>query len=74
MAGIPYHGQSIRDKKYLYVEWSNEEAGELAATALYDLVWDPQGNRNVAYQPEYADAVKKMAGRHKAGWQEELPD
>jgi len=72
--GIPYHGHAIRSTDYLYVEWFNENTGELAATELYDLQKDPQENKNVVAAPEYAEAAKQMAERLQNGWPAELPE
>jgi arylsulfatase A-like enzyme len=72
--GIPYHGHAIRSDEFLYVEWFNENTGDLAATELYDLTKDPQENVNVVSDPEYADNVMEMADRLKKGWKAALPD
>jgi len=56
------------------VEWLNEETNELAAIKLYDLRNDPDENRNVAGNAEYATVVDKMKAQLKAGWQAALPD
>lgn len=71
--GIPYHGHAIRSNDFLYVEWINENSGELAATELYDLKKDPQENKNVISDPGYAEVVNDMAKRLHTGWKGELP-
>jgi arylsulfatase A-like enzyme len=71
--GVPYHGYSIRTLDFLYVEWINENTGELAATELYDLQKDPQENRNVILESDYTEIVAEMAERLKAGWKAALP-
>jgi arylsulfatase A-like enzyme len=71
--GIPYHGHSIRSNDFLYIEWINEETGELTAKELYDLQKDPLENKNVVSLPEYSEDVDEMADRLKIGWKGELP-
>jgi arylsulfatase A-like enzyme len=71
--GIPYHGYAIHSADFLYVEWKNENTGELAAAELYDLQKDPMENRNVVSESQYANVVENMAKRLQTGWRGELP-
>ena len=71
--GIPYIGYSVRNEKYLYVEWINWTNQKKAAIELYNLLEDPNENSNIATDNANEEIVKQMAAQLKAGWRNALP-
>ena len=71
--GKRYMGYSMVTSEYHYVEWrpwdeTTKTAGELAAVELYDLISDPDENINIAGFPEYAETIRGLSEKLKAGW------
>ena len=60
-------GYTMRTDRYRYTEWIKD--GKLnVGTELYDYKADPQGNVNIASQPENKQLVDKLAGWLHSGW------
>ena len=55
-------GYSMRTDRYRYTEWRRLRNSELCERELYDHRKDPQENVNAVCLPEYARAVKELAG------------
>lgn len=75
--GKRYMGYSMVTRDFHLVEWyhwddATKTAGDSAGVELYDLRTDPEENVNVAGLPEYADRVKELSGKLKAGWKAAL--
>ncbi|WP_281614444.1 sulfatase [Flammeovirga sp. SubArs3] len=51
-------GDSIRTKGFRYTLFKNKQ-GEVIAEMMYDLIKDPQENKNIVKDPAYADEVNK---------------
>ncbi len=60
-------GRSIRTEIYRYVEWLDQENGEVVGRELYDHENDPGENVNVAGREGYGETVVKLSG-----WLEEI--
>jgi iduronate 2-sulfatase len=74
MPGSKEHmGYSIRTERYRYSAWHEWPSRKFVARELYDRDKDPQENVNVAKDPAYAEVVKEMAARLKAGWRAARP-
>lgn len=55
-------GTSVRTDRYRYTEWRRKDQnGSLEDRTLIDFQKDPQALRNVANEPEYADALAELA-------------
>ncbi|MEM9673471.1 MAG: sulfatase [Bacteroidota bacterium] len=54
-----YNGFSVKNDRYRYTEWS-EEDGEIYARMLYDHQQDSLENVNIVEQPEHADLVQLL--------------
>jgi arylsulfatase A-like enzyme len=55
------NGDAVRSDRYRYMEKrADGGAGELLGVGLFDLTIDPQENQNVAEDPEYAKARKRL--------------
>lgn len=52
---------SIRTEKYRYVEWRDQESGEVLARELYNHGKDPGENVNVAGKGEDGETVAKLS-------------
>ena len=65
-------GRAIRTGRYRLVEWT-VPGKSFVERELYDHEKDPQENVNVAAHPEYADTVKELSEKLRAGWRAALP-
>ena len=65
-------GYTLRTDRYRLTEWA-VTGGDFRAYELYDYQTDPQGNENLAHQPEFADKVKELAELLRGGWRAALP-
>jgi arylsulfatase A-like enzyme len=72
-AHIRQMGYSMRTDRYRYTEWRGHQTGEVLARELYDYETDPQGNVNIAGEPESADLVKRLSRQLAKGWRGALP-
>lgn len=70
---IKHMGYSMRTDRYRYTQWKNYKTGEVVARELYDYQTDPQGNVNVADEPENAELVKQLGRQLEKGWRGALP-
>ena len=61
-------GYAVRTARFRYVEWREWDGGKVTARELYDHARDPNEMRNVAGEPEQAEAVRKMADVLREGW------
>ncbi|KAK2144284.1 hypothetical protein LSH36_771g00117 [Paralvinella palmiformis] len=69
-------GYTIRSSRYRYTEWPKfrrhhiykPKWGDLAGVELYDHLIDPEENRNVAYDPEYASVRCELSLLLREGW------
>lgn len=57
-------GYAFRDKRYRYIEWvpKGKPGGQPVATELYDYQTDPLETKNLATDPERAEALANMRG------------
>jgi len=66
-------GYTMRTDRYRCTEWRNHLTGELLVRELYDYAADPQGNANIADEPDNAELVERFAAQLAAGWRGALP-
>ena len=66
-------GYSMRTDRYRYTEWRDHETGEVLARELYDYQADPEGNANVAGDPENGELVQRLGRQLAKGWCGALP-
>lgn len=76
--GGRYMGYSIRTSKFHYVRWHTWDhekgiAGDIVAHELYDLVNDPDENKNVYDDKAYSTQVQELTTQLDAGWRSALP-
>ncbi len=64
----PVMGRSMRTDRYRFTIWKNERTQAIEGLELYDLIADPQGNRNLAYLPEHAQRVAQARALHRKEW------
>lgn len=57
---VNYNGYSVRNEKYLYVEWYDESSKKKVATELYDLINDPSETKNVAEHEGYSSLIQDL--------------
>lgn len=65
-------GHTLRTERYRFTEWT-VPGKDFREYELYDYQTDPQGNRNLANQPDYAAKVKELAELMRGGWRAALP-
>lgn len=65
-------GYTIRTDRYRYTEWI-KDGKENVGVELYDYEKDPQGDVNIAAQPESKELASKMAIMLHDGWKAALP-
>ncbi|MDG5749571.1 sulfatase [Qipengyuania sp. XHP0211] len=63
-----YQGYTVRTAKYRYTAWLKGD--RVAAQELYDLGADPLEERNVSWNPNYAEIMAQMEQMRKNGWQD----
>lgn len=69
-----FHGDTIREKRYRYTEWTPLPGTEgETMRELYDLDTDSFEYTNLALNEEYATTVAELSQRLKAGWQAAQP-
>lgn len=61
-------GLSVRLEGYRYTEWRDSKTGEVLARELYHHDKDPQENKNVAANPEYAVAMERAERKLLEMW------
>jgi len=61
-------GRSMRTDRYRFTIWEVDQTRAIKGLELYDLQEDPEGNRNLAYLPEYAERVKQFQQMHRKRW------
>jgi iduronate 2-sulfatase len=74
-------GYSMRTDRYRYTEWPRYDSNSYRpiwsehrlAVELYDHLFDPDENRNVAYDAQYSDDRKRLSTQLRAGWRAALP-
>jgi iduronate 2-sulfatase len=67
-------GYSMRTDRYRYTEWRDHKTSEVLARELYDYETDPQGNVNIAGQPDKTQLVERFARQLAKGWRGALPE
>ena len=65
-------GTSMRTDRWRFTEWLSAD-GKFRQVELYDLKSDPQGNANLARDPEYRDHIPQLTERLRAGWEAARP-
>ena len=59
-------GYTWRDQRYRYIEWidlrfyEGDTTGPVVDIELYDYLKDPEETRNLANDPQYAEALRTM--------------
>jgi len=66
-------GYSMRTDRYRYTEWRDHKTGEVFVRELYDYQTDPQGNENIAGEPENAALVTLLSRQLAKCWRGALP-
>lgn len=73
-------GYSVRMDRFRYTEWRDWKSGTTSACELYDHLNDPNETRNLASDPQHADAIKTCADALQRlhplvqpGWKPVLP-
>jgi len=65
-------GTSMRTDRWRFTEWLSAD-GKFRQVELYDLENDPQGNANLARDPEYRDHIPELTSQLRAGWKAARP-
>jgi iduronate 2-sulfatase len=65
-------GYSMRTQRYRYTEWQDPDKGTVGVE-LYDYQTDPQGNVNLAAEPEHKDLIARLSKALDAGWRAARP-
>ena len=65
-------GRSLRTDRYRFTLWQ-DESGASKGVELYDYHRDPEGNLNLAADPEYAELTEKMTRLHRKHWPKPRP-
>ncbi len=63
---------AVKTDRYLYTQWAGEE-GEATRHMLFDHATDPEENRNIADDPDAAEAVAHHRELLRQGWKAALP-
>ena len=58
----------MRTDRWRFTEWINEDGKSFRQVELYDLKNDPQGNENLARDPEHRDRIPTLTKQLRAGW------
>lgn len=58
--GREFMGYALRTDRFRYVVWLDEQSGEVGARELYDHSVDPEENKNLAVQNEFAEQIKSL--------------
>ena len=67
-------GRAIRTDRHRLIRWEFvTRPEETAEVELYDLQTDPGETTNLAHDPDYADTVKELTTRLRAGWKAATP-
>jgi arylsulfatase A-like enzyme len=66
-------GQSVRTKKFRYIEFGDPKNAAGYNAALFDLEKDPEETVNVVNDPQYAEAKKELTALLHNGWKSALP-
>ncbi|MBN2021682.1 MAG: sulfatase [Pirellulales bacterium] len=65
-------GHTMRTDRYRYTEWRRGD--KIVARELYDYQTDPEGNVNVARDPDNKELVAGLSRQLAAGWRGALPE
>lgn len=65
-------GTSMRTDRWRFTEWLSAD-GKFRQVELYDLKSDPQGNANLARDPEYRGRIPQLTEQLRAGWEAARP-
>ncbi len=76
--GKRYMGYSMVTDKHHYIEWyywddDIHQPLDYVTSELYDLINDPEENRNISQKPENTLLVKQLSEQLNAGWRAALP-
>lgn len=61
--GRNFMGYAMRTEQHRYVEWLDQETGEIHTRELYDHARDPEENVNLAQRPEHAATLLCLGSR-----------
>ncbi|MDF1812152.1 MAG: sulfatase [Verrucomicrobiales bacterium] len=65
-------GTSMRTDRWRFTEWLSDN-GKFRQVELYDLENDPEGNVNLARDPDYSDFIPALTKQLHAGWKAARP-
>ena len=65
-------GYAMRTDRYRYIEWLDNESGEVRARELYDHQQDAGENQNIVAQADAA-LVAALSAQLQAGWRKAMP-
>jgi arylsulfatase A-like enzyme len=67
-------GYSMRTERYRLTVWvARDDHSKVDAVELYDELYDPQENTNIASDPKNGELVEKLMTQWRAGWKGALP-
>ena len=70
----PLMGYSMRTERYRLTVWvARDDHSKIDAVELYDELYDPQENANIAKDPKNGELVEKLMAQWRAGWKGALP-
>jgi arylsulfatase A-like enzyme len=65
-------GNSMRTERWRFTEWLSED-GVFRQVEIYDLENDPEGNVNLARDPDFRDLIPALTEQLRAGWKAARP-
>lgn len=66
-------GTSMRTKRWRFTEWLSDD-GKFRQVEIYDLENDPEGNVNLARDPEHRDRIPALTKQLRGGWKAARPE
>lgn len=67
-------GYSMRTERYRLTVWvARDDHSKIDAVELYDELYDPQENTNIASDPKNGELVERLMTQWRAGWKGALP-
>jgi len=66
-------GTSMRTERWRFTEWLSDD-GKFRQVEIYDLEYDPEGNVNLARNPEHRDRIPALTKQLRAGWKAARPE